>query len=128
MGYAYRYLWWTGAERARHSALQCSYSHRVGVGVQEHDEVLWPGVPVFDLALVAVRIHRQLGDVETLRRLLHARLGGDRHGSIVRSCGCLLRSWLLLHQLALGQAWCPYKTSGLNLVLLAAIFIIQGRF
>ncbi len=45
--------------------------------MQEHDEVLRPGVAVLDLALVAVLVGAQLGGVEARVRLLDARLGGD---------------------------------------------------
>ena len=34
--------------------------------MQEHDEVLRPGIPVLDLALVAVGIHGELGGVEAV--------------------------------------------------------------
>ena len=40
-------------------------THRVGPGVQEHDEVLGRGVAVLDLALVAVPVHSQPRLVQT---------------------------------------------------------------
>ena len=47
--------------------------------VEVHDEVLGGGVPVLDLALVAVWVNRQLGHVEPLRSVLNACLGSNGH-------------------------------------------------
>ena len=54
-----------------------NWSHRVLPCVQEHDEVLGPGVAVLDLALVAVAVHAELGRVESRIGLLDAGLGGN---------------------------------------------------
>lgn len=71
--------------------------------MEEHDEVLWPWVPVLDLALVAVGIHAQLGRVELLVGEGEAAVAAAARGAAARG------HRLLALLLRLAVAWLRKK-------------------